>query len=452
MFLTRVDWTISTRSEDDGSPLVRLLSLGTSFGLVHTCHRLLSQPKNSKSEASRIDRILRCVHMLLKWNPELICRSSKATGCTPLHIALRNYGNCPQLIRELMDYDTNALVLKHRNRYGDLPIHVCCAVGVPLDVLRLVLARTLSVATGSVEIGPHSLVWSMNNAGYTPIDLEWIRHIEAGNGFSSHRTFYPLDARGIRKPVGRHGELYDSLLQQAVAQAMNDLVSSRERAELATKSSQAFGLLLHRIFLIIRASFRDSFSRSPVDLSGDMVHLASALSGPLGPNLPKSILDLIRWQYPEALQRRDHLGRVPLHCCFCFQMAPASQVSSRRSLEVENERKTAAEWRQMVSDTLQTDPSACRISDNRGRLPLHYALESATLYDKTMNIHAQKAIAAAVDELLKVFPESIAACDPVSGVHPFALAAMNPHFSLDSVYRLIKLSPGVLSQATLGAD
>ena len=65
---------------------------------------------------------------------------------------------------------------------------------------------------------PDALVWSSNLAGYTPIDLEWVRHIEAGNGFFSHRVYYPLDVRGLRKPEGRQSDIYESLLKQAVKQ------------------------------------------------------------------------------------------------------------------------------------------------------------------------------------------------------------------------------------------
>jgi len=433
-------------SPDAGSPLVRLFSLGTSFGVLPASPFTV---RGSKTQIglSRIDRIVRCTRTLLEWDPRLIGRCSTSTGCSPLHAALRNYGNCYALIQELMQFVAeDGGVLTHRNKVGDLPLHVACAVGVPFDVLRLVLTRTLAATGAVVHHGPHPLVWSRNAAGYTPVDLEWIRHIEGGNGFFSHRSFYPLDARGVRKPVGRDVELYGSLLQQAVDEVLSAPYrgSSKERIESVTDANKSFGLLLHRIFLVVRAAFHDSFSSSPVDLSGDILHLASALNAPTGPNLPQPILDLIRWQYSGQMLHPNHLGRLPLHCCFCFQ----STITTDYSLAEMDEVKFASEWRKTVNDTLSSEPSACRIPDKRGRLPLHYALECAIHAKAKMSDHTRNTIASIVDDLLDVFPDSIAACDPVTGTYPFMMASLNPQFSLDIVFRLLKLSPGVIARET----
>jgi len=211
------------------SPLVRLFSLGTSFGVLPPCSSLSLPPFNTTNQEQmdprRLNRILRCTKCLLKANPTLIYRHARSTGCSPLHVAIRNYGNFIELIRELVRADEKGIIMKHRNHYGDLPLHVACSVGVPIKILQLILDRTLvassqslhpSCASGSTiryhqHNKPNPLIWSTNHLGYTPVDLEWIRNIEGKNSSFSHPTFNPLDTGGIRKPGGRCNELYDCL-------------------------------------------------------------------------------------------------------------------------------------------------------------------------------------------------------------------------------------------------
>lgn len=423
--------------DDSSSPLIRLLSLGTSFGLLPPTSTVRARA-SSRTDDARLARILDCTNKLLAWKPALVHRYSSSTGCAPLHVALRNYGNYPPLIRALIEQDRSGTVIKHRNRFGDLPIHVAAVVGVPLDVLRLVLARTLTAV--EPYRGPHPLIWSVNQAGYTPVDLEWIRHIELGNGFFSHRSFYPLDSRGIRRPRGREGALYDSLLRQAVDQ-VTDRGEDRP-AHLSTHENRAFGLLLHRIFLVIRSAFHDSFSRSPLDLSGDILHLASALSGPLGPSLPRPILDLIYRQYPEELHRQDHAGRLPLH--YCFPLTVADNRTTGRATQLQDE-ATALAWKSWIEKLVSKAPKACWVRDHKGRLPLHHALDclSKSRLDELPSL-AQKTIADVVGMLIDTHPESIAVYDRVSGAYPFLLAGINGNLSLGLLFDLVRRSPCAL--------
>lgn len=205
--------------------------------------------------------------------------------------------------------------MRHRNRFGGLPIYMACSVAVPMVINRLVLAQTLIAECESTTMttnSSHSLVWSAINYGYTPIDLKWIRHIEARHRFFLHRSFYPLDARGV---WSIHDNLNDNLLRQAVDLVLGQLPQTmihnlrnlqpdtNATMTTTTTSSEIFwynstvGLLLHWIILVVRASFRDSSSRSP--LSSDILHQAACLSSPNGPTLPQPVLELIMWQHPE---------------------------------------------------------------------------------------------------------------------------------------------------------
>ena len=300
-----------------------------------------------------------------------------------------------------------------------------------MDVLHLVLARTLA-SSDSVPTEPDFLVWSTNHSGYTAIDLEWIRHIEAGNGFFSQRTFYPLDTAGIRKPGGRYDQLYCSLLRESVDQVLKN--PTREHGSRSIDTNNAFGLLLHRIFLIIRATFRDSFSRSPFDLSGDILHQAAALSGPSGPILPLPILELILWQYPEQVVQRDHCGKLPLHHAVQVRKSPHSCSEN-----------AGYEWRQWVSLLVKQAPRACCMPDDLGRLPLHYAVGSSEACE-AVNENLRVERSNVIQELTTAAPQSVETRDPISGLYPFMLAAACPHTSLESVYWLLRRSPGVVGQ------
>jgi len=445
-----------TLVEDGGDmSLVKLFSLGSSI----ESRTLPGNPRVSPTTSAglpSIGQLIMTTRRLLDNDPSLLYRNSRLTGCSPLHTAIRNYGNVSELIRLLIGRDNQCILLKHRNHYGDLPLHVAASVGgktfqniillclseyyltsfwldtaVPMDVLHLVLARTLA-ATKSVPTEPDFLVWSTNHSGYTPIDLEWIRHIEAGNGFFSQRTFYPLDTAGIRKPGGRYDQLYSSLLRDSVDQVLQG--PTREHGSRSIDTDKAFGLLLHRIFLIIRATFRDSFSRSPFDLSGDVLHQAAALSGPCGPILPLPILELILWQYPEQVVQRDHCGKLPLH--HAVQVRKPSHFSSANA---------GSDWTQWVSLLVQQAPRACSMPDDLGRLPLHYAVgfsEASEAVDESLHFERNKVI----QELTRALPQSVESRDPVSGLYPFMMAAACPHTSLESVFWLLRRSPGVAEQ------
>jgi len=481
------------KSDSPSSPLLQFLSLGTSFGIlpgaaVSTVAAVLPvmtimpmaamvEQQHDNTTASRLDRILQCTRLLLRWNPALIRQTSKISGCSPLQVAIRNYGNFVPLVREIIDRDDDGM-MRHRNHYGDSPLHVACSVGVPMDVLRLILARTLMAdecseehhhhhhhpgnSPSASEAAPHSLVWSRNNSGYTPVDLEWIRHIEAGHGFFTHRSFYPLDARGVRRPEGRYDDLYDILLRQAVDQvlegqslptrnARNAIASSSATAQPTTTVSRTdaslrfagandstVGLLLHRIFLVIRASFRDSFSRSPFDLSGDILHQASVLSGPHGPTLPRPVLELIFFQHPEQLERQDHAGKLPLH--YAVQLCRAHEDASVKSGE---------EWKLWVQKLLFHAPESCAVKDHQGRLPLHHALEYPSSSGRSQPEQpaapmVQEARNTIVKDLVDRCPPTVEEVDPVSKLYPFQLAAANPLISLNTVFSLLRRGPAVM--------
>mmetsp|Transcript_2890 Transcript_2890/g.5707 ORF Transcript_2890/g.5707 Transcript_2890/m.5707 type:complete len:696 (-) Transcript_2890:59-2146(-) len=431
------------------SPLVRFYATVSSefSGLQQSWRHQLSVPTcgavAASSSLDRNDTVVWVTRMISDAMPSLLTIPSASTGCMPIHAALRNYGSNAALMEVLLASHNNISnnnnthpwrCMLHRNCFGDLPLHIASACGVPLPVLRLVLARTVQATAKNRHEVP-AVLWSTNHAGYTPIDLEWIRHIEAGNGFLSQGVYQPMGVEGIPRPRGRYDDLYDKLLRQAVNQLITSK-TARQRTVETTFSQDIFGLLLHRIFLITRATFHDSFSQSPFDLSGDILHQAAALFQPRGPSMPEAIMDLLLWQYPKQIHQQDHLGRTPLHHAV-YVYTSCTEISERKSLA----------WERWVSKLLVKSQANTGKADHRGRYPLHAALEGYRddkddISSTTVPCQEFHNI---VFELAKAFPEALQICDPVSHLFPAMQAACHPLVPIDTVYWLLRRAPRVLS-------
>jgi ankyrin repeat protein len=422
----------------DVSPLIRLLTLGTAFGVKRT--EIDSSPwqKNVTDNVTRLSRILDCAKYLLGKDPELLYKTSKATGCSPLHVALRNYGRFEPLIRELLARDTDKSNIKLRNIYGDLPLHVACAVGVPIHVLGMILDSTMQApcSWSNQDSSPHPLVWSTNFSGYTPIDLEWVRHIESGKGFYSTRSFYPLEASGIRKHCRKQDEYYHSLLREAVDQVMHKrpISDSNKDASRDDEAQSTFGVLLDRLALLIQCA---SSGRLPCQSTTNLLHSACSLSLPQGPSLPLPVLELILWLHPEQLLAPDEKQNVPLH----YVLSPRTGLS-----KPDVDATTSYDsWKGFVENLLSAAPESVQVRDGNGRLPLHVILDSRHNHTHTLTTTTTQEFQSSCYEiiqlLVELYPESIDIRDPESRLYPFMMAAACPSPSLDSVFFLLHRSP-----------
>ena len=89
---------------------------------------------------------------LVDKDSSIVYTRSRSTQCTALHVALRNYGDCYSFIRLLLEADVENFMIKQRNLYGDLPLHVASSVGVPMLVLRLVLEKSVLAAIKAKDL------------------------------------------------------------------------------------------------------------------------------------------------------------------------------------------------------------------------------------------------------------------------------------------------------------
>ena len=372
-----------------------------------------------------MDRIMDNARYVIEKNPSRLHDVSTTSGCTVLHVALRNYGNHHGLVEFLLDLDTDNRLVAHRNVFGDLPLHVACLVGVPWQVLRLVLDKTLLAGTNSSRQEPtvpgqaHSLLWSINHAGRTPVDLEWMRHIEGGKGLSESRSFYPLEERGITFQNGRMEDMYRNLLRDAVQQATTAkqfVNGTNSPLDAEETSDVCFGTLLSRILLVVQMAYRSCPSDEVLvanhngrpDVTRDhLLHAVSTLMNPTGPTLPEPFLLLFSFLHGDQMTKTDHNGMLPLHCALIHSTkrttsttttgtattAAASKHADQNTVKghvgigfldchhpYQNPSRfeSCAEHRRWIQHLLKQRPGTARVADKSFRLPLHYALDPTT--------------------------------------------------------------------------
>lgn len=378
------------------SPIIRLLSLSRSPGF------------GTWKETTTVTAIIECTKHVLQKNPSRINDVSKSSGCSVLHVALRNFGDQHSLIQLLLEAKESRDMLSRRNVFGDLPLHVACAGGSPMTILKLILTKSLE-AVPLPEEGPHPLLWSTNYSGYTAVDLEWMRHIEGGGGLYERRTFYPLEERGLRCQSPRQEGMYRNLLHKAVHQVMN-----------GSRDTTFFGALLDRIILVVQ------MAHSATAIAGGeyILHAASSLTGDSGgPTLPIPLLILFHWMHKEKTQTRDAKGRLPLH--YALMNHGGSDSSNKIDLKSIKD----IFWIDML---LESFPEGPRIYDKSCRLPLHYALG---LVSSSCRLDV-------VSKLLAHNPESIERRDPITGLYPFQQAAIS---DLDSCFYLLRQAPHLVA-------
>jgi len=547
--LVGVDNLILPYCPDSGvvSPLIRFLSLGNSneigttsnFTTAKTPH--YSQRQQEQQQQQQQQDILRITQYLLdNFPPDVLLSSDQfscTTDCSPLHIAIRNYGNQLELIQCFLaplfvsttpqqqqqpeqksssssssSSSPSLLIarkkpfivqmLQQQNHFGDLPLHVACSVGVPISVLKVILKATIKASSSSSCC--QNLCWMVNKAGYTPIDLEWIRHIEDGKGLFMARSFYPIEAGCMKKSFWKQDDFYRTLLQKAVNQAIDNHHTNKKKKKTMnakTKTTEkekqeasviavnelpsqehpqpTWELLLHRIYLILHAAATATVPSSIEDLTTGLLHAACQLSLPQGPSIPLPLLELILYLHPEQLvvvDQQHGTGNVPLHCAVdCSLISKKAAVLSAGEGDTattsNNNNISLMDWKQWIQLLVKHSPSGCMRLNTKGQLPLHVALESFQMNGVCIDVkinssslwknkHQHQQVQQQKEQqqifwdivvvLVEAHPESVNCVDPIYELMPFQLAAVNSWLSLDAVFYLLKRSPDAISMVGVG--
>lgn len=413
------------RTHDYTSPLVRLLTIGNSSDTQISFDPLPPTKPLISVEKARMIRILDVSKYLLDNDSRLLYECSRVTGCSPLHVALRNYGDCLPLIREISGRDKSNRLMSLTNKHGDLPIHVASSTGVSSDTLYFVVSRTIEAMQNMKGNEMNPLLLTKNYFGYTPLDLEWLNYIESGTGALSARSYYPFQsARGNR--FFKEDSYYENLLREAVDRVISEpglsQASSQDKADEAEK---VFGVLLERIAFMISAASSKIMSPDP---NGSLLHHACKLCTRQGPGLPLPLLQLILWMHEDKLLIPDRNGNLPMH----YALGPSLSSNELNAQQWE-------EWNTFCLDLLSSAPKSSKVVDQNSRLPIHLLLDYQT--DGSIS-EARPGRQELVEKFVECFPESVDIRDPLSKLDPFMLSATrNANLPLSTVFFFLRQSP-----------
>ncbi|CAJ1943469.1 unnamed protein product [Cylindrotheca closterium] len=409
------------------SPLIRLLSM-----VDPVTHSL---PLDDSAEEMRLCKIQQVVKSLLRHQPELLYVCSSGTGCSPFHIAARTCGNFLPILQELVSADASNRFMAMENIVGDLPIHVACSNGADLDVLKYVASNTAS--------HDRQLLWRTTRFGYTPADLLWLHHIEAGSSFSKVQTFHLVHSTAENR-FDKDNEYYEKVLRNEVDDAMNGSRNQDHTTmERMERAKNKFGDLLDRLFVLLSAS---SYSAAEPKDDGKHLHQACNVSTPYGHTLPSPLFKLILWIYKDDLLTVDENGNLPLHYAFDSNSPTLEKLSKGTNDSKKRETKETTcwnEWAEYCHDLINAAPRACAMADQRGQLPLHLLLSNNRPAGSS-NCANQKLLQRLLVKAIEAFPESAQTRDPISGLDPFMLAAMGSNeLPLDTIYYLLRGCPNL---------
>lgn len=358
----------------------------------------------SLGKDENLNQVIEMVQYSIAKDKSALYQKSSLTACNLLHLALRNFGDSLELIQYLIQADKEGTLLSETNIYGDMPLHVACTCGISMPIWNIILSMT-----------PRSLLWKTNNAGYTCIDLEWMRHMELGRNMSESRIYLPLPAQAFPREPRLENACRD-LLQEAVMQ----VIESDDSCKLGT--------VLHRIMELVQHAGGCQNSTMHI------LHAASTLTRLPGPCLAAPLMQLFHFLHPNQVSTADKKGRYPLH----------HALMSVGTYDLFHSRLYDASDHQLwVEQLVHLFPEATKFTDSHHRLPLHYALENnAQLVDKA----AAGVLSSNVMLLVKVFPDSIHSRVPSSCLYPFQHAATNTNFGVETIFTLLLRDPSVIHQ------
>lgn len=332
-------------------------------------------------------------------------RAFSESGSTPLHLTCL-YQAPVDVVRKVLDAHPSAIVATDTE--GWTPLHVAFLYGVHDKASLLLIRRGGAVAAAMQSF----LVGSpLHVACRHRVSTRVLRELIKTN---------PAMVRVANKSGAKPAKI----LWMEFAK---DPANERIVQELGTKSSRIDASdpnivsFVKRIQLLLNAATGRDIMDSTLSIS---IHEMMALQSKLGLSL---VIPLAVQLCSKQLSAIDNNGNLPLH------IAASTPVSWNEPKYVlfRNEIDT-------IDVLVQHHPSAARIANGDGRLPLHLSLEQGK---RTWN--------SGVGSLIKAAPQSVTTRDVKTHMYPVQLAAAqtsgeDDKESLETIYNLLLAWPAVL--------
>jgi ankyrin repeat protein len=319
------------------------------------------------------------LHLACIGNPPIDTVEALLTACPELACARNNYGNLPLHVSCSYRASSNvirALVNAYPegagipNGSGSFPMHILCDYGCVVDSMRAVLESNSGIET----LTRHDAIFQRS-----PL---WILNARKG-----HLAEFDALRREREKFIS-------SIDAQRTSAKIQELVASCEAVEFWQK-----------VVLLILAEYSGRALNATQDFdTGNLIHACVGVH-----TCPSSLLDNALLLYPEQLSKPDDNGSVPLH--------------------VACSRPDAAH----VKDILRACPTASKIRNQEGRLPIELAVECGLSWTD------------GVGELLLSNPISLEALNVDERMYPWIWSNVSrkPYGNTSALYESLRARPSI---------
>lgn len=363
-------------------------------------------------------------------------------GRTPLHLALFKTPSSPDVVRALLEAHPGAVWVPSREPRGALPIHAAVTRRtMETEVVRMLLEVDAKTATAPRRSGGggESAVGVM-----TPLHCSFARllsEFRSGGQVGIGKKKQDLDdepLRGIVEAVRKNEFNQKDFVTTRPLLLGDSVLETIEGLPLETRRGLLRPCLdaMH-VPLLLCAAYHGTTSK---DLSlpthGEKFRLVHAAVGV--PSCPRPILRMALALHPEQLLERDEHGRIPLHVACSEEvvgMLSPWRCKIGRVVEYTEENEVS-----VVDMLLRRCPQAARIVNERGKLPLHLAIERGkkgaisfgpcekeavgTAEGRRAVSESEDNISGTVESLIRAYPTALERREPVTFLYPFMLAAV----------------------------
>jgi len=318
------------------------------------------------------------IQLILSENP-LEASKPSIHGELPLHAACMSTSIQYETIKIIVEAYSEATFIK--NDYGRTPLHYAVWHGLPVNILYLLLSYNPSAVYIKDSIGISCFVWF---------------------------EFKIFRGREIMKKA-----------------AINSL--DKHSKQLVVQYFETMSLLAITGYL---KSVPPLLPHVNAIIQFDCKYLFHSLLQ-LGPICPLYFFNSAIAIYPENLCIPNSRGELPLHIAAGYNLETGRKMKNvyyehiKEFVSSDTKRYTYISC--VISVLLKHYPNAAKVGDCKGRLPLHFCVENSAINWESIFVH---------------YPQAVYIRDPVLGLFPFMIAAMN--HNLNCSFQMLRCAPDVL--------